>query len=98
MARRQSFARAMSDTPSLRAGKRGSKRNFAPPGGHWAFHFTHILRKDSDFEPHAPVPNEQKDPLTGELAARHGAALHRFLASRLSNALTEVPEIGRAHV
>jgi RNA polymerase sigma factor (sigma-70 family) len=39
------------------------------------------------------VPNEQKDPLIGELAARHGAALHRFLASRLRNALTEVPDL-----
>jgi RNA polymerase sigma-70 factor (ECF subfamily) len=39
------------------------------------------------------VPNEQKDPLVGELAVRHGAALHRFLASRLRNALTEVPDL-----
>ncbi len=39
------------------------------------------------------MPNEQKDPLIRELAARHGVSLHRFLASRLRNALTEVPDL-----
>ncbi len=39
------------------------------------------------------MANEQKDPLIRDLATRHGGALHRFLASRLRNALSEVPDL-----
>jgi len=39
------------------------------------------------------VPNEEKDAVIRDLASRQSAALHRFLASRLRNALTEVPDL-----
>jgi RNA polymerase sigma-70 factor (ECF subfamily) len=39
------------------------------------------------------VRSEDKDAVVRDLAARQGQALHRFLASRLRNALTEVPDL-----
>jgi RNA polymerase sigma factor (sigma-70 family) len=39
------------------------------------------------------VQPEEKDALVRDLAARQGDALHRFLASRLRNALSEVPDL-----
>jgi RNA polymerase sigma factor (sigma-70 family) len=39
------------------------------------------------------VHPEEKDALVRDLAARQGDALHRFLASRLRNALSEVPDL-----
>jgi RNA polymerase sigma factor (sigma-70 family) len=39
------------------------------------------------------VSNDPKEAVVRELAARHGGALHQFLASRLRNALAEVPDL-----
>jgi len=39
------------------------------------------------------VQDEEKAAVIRDLAARHGGALHRFLASRLRSALAEVPDL-----
>jgi RNA polymerase sigma factor (sigma-70 family) len=39
------------------------------------------------------LQDENKEVVISDLAARHGRALHRFLASRLRNALSEVPDL-----
>ncbi|WP_293861560.1 RNA polymerase sigma factor [Steroidobacter sp.] len=39
------------------------------------------------------MSNADKSTVINELAVRHRTALHRFLASRLRNALTEVPDL-----
>src|SRR3979409_100008 len=70
----------------------GTLREHFPTGRRYTPDPPHILRK-TRFLDRAPVPNEQKDPLVSELAARHGVALHRFLASRLRTALAEVPDL-----
>ncbi len=39
------------------------------------------------------MPLEEKDVVVRDLATRQGDALHRFLASRLRDALTDVPDL-----
>lgn len=39
------------------------------------------------------MQDEDKEAVVRDLAARHGRALHRFLAFRLRNALAEVPDL-----
>jgi RNA polymerase sigma factor (sigma-70 family) len=39
------------------------------------------------------LQDDTKEAVVRDLAARHGRTLHRFLASRLRNALTEVPDL-----
>jgi RNA polymerase sigma factor (sigma-70 family) len=46
-----------------------------------------------EFASRRTVQDDEKGALVRDLAARQGAALQQFLASRLRNALTEVPDL-----